>query len=44
MAVSRLQLNRFERILCACAIALAGFLIVIRVGTVLFLTFLHHAR
>jgi len=44
MSVSSLQLNRFERILFACAVGLAGLLILVRVGAILLLTFLRHTR
>lgn len=44
MAVSGSQLNRFERILFWAAIALAGLLIIARVGTMLLLAVLRHFR
>jgi hypothetical protein len=44
MTVSGWQLNRFERFLFRAALILAGLLIIARVGAMLLLTFLHHAR
>ncbi|MFZ0734869.1 MAG: hypothetical protein WAM79_21315 [Candidatus Sulfotelmatobacter sp.] len=44
MAVSGSQLNRFERFLFWGALALAGLLIVARIGAMLLLTILRHAR
>jgi hypothetical protein len=44
MAVSGWQLNRFERFLFWAAIVLAGVLILARIGAMLLLTILHHAR
>lgn len=44
MAVSGWQLNRFERFLFGAAVILAALLIVVRIGAMLLLTFLHHAR
>jgi hypothetical protein len=44
MAVSGWQLNRFERFLFRAALVLAGVLILVRIGAMLLLTVLHHAR
>lgn len=44
MAVSSWQLNRFERVLFWAAIALGAVLVAVRIGAMLFLTFLRHAR
>jgi len=44
MAAAGCQLNRFERILFRAALVLAGALVVARIGTMLVLTILRHAR
>jgi hypothetical protein len=44
MSPSGFQLNRFERILFKVAIALAAVLVLVRLGAMLLLAFLHHAR
>jgi hypothetical protein len=44
MAVSDWRLNRFERFLFGVAVVLAGVLIVVRLGAMLFLTTIHHIR
>jgi hypothetical protein len=44
MAVSSWQLNRFERFLFWAALVFAGVLIVVRIGAILLLITLHHAR
>jgi hypothetical protein len=44
MAISGYRLNRFERFLFAAAVVLAGVLIVVRIGAMLLLSVLHHAR
>ena len=44
MAVSSFQLNHFERILFKCTVGLGSLLIVIRVGAIVLLIYLHHAR
>ncbi len=44
MAASGWQLNRFERVLFWMALVLAGVLIVLRLGAVVFLSILHHIR
>jgi hypothetical protein len=44
MAVSAWQMHRFERLLCWAALVLAGVLIIVRIGAMLLLTILHHAR
>ena len=44
MAVSGWQLNRFERTLFRVALALAGILVVVRIGAVIVLGLLHHQR
>jgi hypothetical protein len=44
MAVSGWQLNRFERFLFWASLVFAGALIVARIGSMLLLTILHHAR
>jgi hypothetical protein len=44
MAVSGWQLNRFERFLFWAALVLAGVLIVMRIGAMLLLVLLRHAR
>jgi hypothetical protein len=42
MAVPGFQLNPFERVLLRVALVLAGVLVIVRVGAVIVLTFLHH--
>jgi hypothetical protein len=44
MAVSGRQLNRFEQMLFRVALFLAVLLVVARVASIVFLTFLHHTR
>jgi hypothetical protein len=44
MAISGSQLNRFERFLLWAALALAGLLIIARLGALLLLTVLRHFR
>ena len=44
MTVSSWQLNRFERFLFRAALVLAGLVIIVRIGAMLLLTVLHHAR
>lgn len=44
MAVSGWELSRFERVLFVVALVLAGILIVVRIGAVLILPFLHHGH
>ena len=44
MAVSGWELNRFERVLFVLALVLAGILVMVRVGAVLILPFLHHGH
>jgi hypothetical protein len=44
MPASDCQLNRLERLLFRAALALAGLLIVARIGAILLLTILHHSR
>lgn len=44
MSPSGFQLNRFERILFKAAIGLAGVLVIVRLGAMLVLAFLHHSR
>ena len=44
MPVIGCQLNRFERFLFWSALALAGVLILVRIGAMLLVTILHHAR
>jgi len=44
MAILGWQLNRFERILFWAAIILAGVLVVVRIGAIILLTFLHHSH
>jgi hypothetical protein len=44
MAVSRWQLNRFERILFGAALALAVLIVAVRVGAILVMGYLHHIR
>ena len=38
------QLNRFERVLFLVALAVAGVLVVVRIGFMLLVSFLHHVR
>ena len=42
--VSAAPLNRFERVLLVVTLALAGVLIVVRVGAMLLVPVLHHFR
>ena len=44
MAVSRWQLNRFERVLFWAALVLGGVLVAARLGAVIVLTFVKHSR
>lgn len=44
MRTSGWQLKRFERILFEAAVSLAALLIVVRIGAMLLLAFLHHAH
>ncbi len=44
MAVSRCQLNRFERILFSAALALAGLIVAVRIGAIVVMWYLHHIR
>ncbi|HEV2400947.1 MAG TPA: hypothetical protein VGS27_28695 [Candidatus Sulfotelmatobacter sp.] len=44
MTVSGRQLNRFERTLFWLALVIAGILIVVRLGSAVVLTVLHHTR
>ncbi len=44
MAVSRWQLNRFERVLFSLALALAALIVVVRLGSVAFIWYFHHYR
>jgi len=44
MAISRWRLNRFEWFLFWAAVVLAALLIVVRIGTMILLTFLRHAH
>lgn len=44
MSVTGCQLNRFERFLFWSALALAGVLVLVRLGAMLLLTIIHHAR
>ncbi|MGB2606176.1 MAG: hypothetical protein WBC78_21395 [Candidatus Sulfotelmatobacter sp.] len=38
------QMNRFERIMFRVALALAGLIVVIRLGAVAVIWYLHHSR
>ena len=44
MRASGLNLNGFERCLFKAAVGLAALLIVVRIGALLLLAFLHHAH
>ena len=44
MAVSGFQVNRFERFLFRAALVLGGVLIFARIGAMLLVAILHHAR
>lgn len=44
MSGSRLPLNRFERVLFGVAVLLGATLVLCRVGAILFISYLHHAR
>lgn len=44
MATSAWQMNRFERILFRVALALAGLIVVVRIGFVAVMWYLHHIR
>ncbi len=44
MPVSRWQLNRFEQVLFGTALALAAVILVVRVGAILVMGYLHHVR
>jgi len=44
MRVPGVELNRFERLLFWAALVLGGMLVVIRVGAVVVVAFLHHQR
>jgi hypothetical protein len=42
--VTASPLNRFERVLMLVALAVAGVVVVLRVGAMLLVSFLHHFR
>jgi hypothetical protein len=44
MTASGWKLNRFERFLLKAAVGLTALLIVVRIGAMLLLAFLHHAH
>ena len=44
MAVSRWQLNRFEKVLFNVAVSLGAALVVIRVASVAIIWYVHHIR
>jgi hypothetical protein len=44
MAVSAWQMNRFERALFRAAVGLAGLIVVVRIGFVAIMWYLHHVR
>jgi len=44
MSSSRLPLNRFERVLFAVAVLLGVTLILCRLGAMVLMSYLHHAR
>jgi hypothetical protein len=44
MAVSRWQVNRFERMLFRAALILAGLILAVRIGAIILMLSLHHIR
>ena len=44
MAASRWQLNRFEQILFGTALALAVLIVIVRIGAIVIMGYLHHIR